>query len=527
MLKKITSTSNSTQVRKSRGYSKIFNTSWSMVLLLLTLAIGCKKDNFNALEGVCPVVITDPVDKAVDVVLSKVITATFNTPMDATTITKTSFTISKGGVLVPGKIAATADEAVYTFTPDSPLSPYTVYTGTITTAAADKFRTGLENDYIWTFTTIPEIITSSKPTIGGTTTGTGNFTQGSATSVTATPNIGFVFTNWTEGTTVVSTSSNYSFVVNGNRALLANFSVVVAGNFAVVLSSKPINGGITSGAGSYIAGSSATIKATANAGYIFSSWSGDAAGSTNPLTITVDGNKNIIANFTPGVAIGPGSVNLGLAGNYNILTKAGISTTGVTTIEGDLGVSPSAATALTGFGLIMDASGKFSHTPIVTGKVYAADYAAPTPSNLTTAINDMETAYTTANGLISPAPIVELYAGNISGRTLAPGLYKWGTGVLISGAGVTLSGGPNDTWVFQIAQGLTVENSAIITLTGGAQAKNIVWVVASGASLGSNVDFSGIILSKTLISVNANSKVKGRLLAQTAVTLIADTIVLP
>jgi len=218
---------------------------------------------------------------------------------------------------------------------------------------------------------------------------------------------------------------------------------------------------------------------------------------------------------------------LGAAANYSILTESGISTTGITSIEGNIGVSPISSTAITGFGLIMNTNGQSSHTPIVTGSVYAADYGAPTPANLTTAINDMQTAYTTENGLITPAPFVNLYAGDVSGKILPPGLYKWSTGLLISNAGVTLAGGPNDTWVFQISQDLTVNNGAIITLTGGAQAKNIVWVVAGQATLGSNVNFSGIILSKTLISLNTGTTVTGQLFAQSAVTLNASTIVTP
>jgi hypothetical protein len=175
----------------------------------------------------------------------------------------------------------------------------------------------------------------------------------------------------------------------------------------------------------------------------------------------------------------------------------------------------------------MDINGQSSHTPIVIGKVYASDYAPPTPSKMTTAVSDMETAYTTAMGLTTPAPIVEMGAGNISGLILPPGLYKWGTGVLISGAGVTLSGGPNDVWVFQISQNLTVNSSAIITLSGGAQAKNIFWVVAGQATLGTDVIFNGNILSKTLISLNTGASVTGRLLAQTAVTLNASTVIKP
>jgi hypothetical protein len=221
-------------------------------------------------------------------------------------------------------------------------------------------------------------------------------------------------------------------------------------------------------------------------------------------------------NFAP--------INLRTAGNFTILTKTGISTTGVTSILGDIGVSPIASTAITGFGLIMEASNQSSHTPIVTGKVYAANYTAPTPSKMTTAISDMQTAFTTANGIIFPAPIVNLYAGDVSGKTLLPGVYKWSTGVLISNVGVTLSGNSNDVWVFQIAQNLTVNNAAIITLKGGAQAKNVFWVVSGKATLGTTVNFSGNILSKTLISLNTGANVTGKLLAQTAVTLIANSV---
>jgi hypothetical protein len=225
-----------------------------------------------------------------------------------------------------------------------------------------------------------------------------------------------------------------------------------------------------------------------------------------------------------GLAISPAPINLRTAGNFTILTETGISTTGVTSIIGDIGVSPIASTAITGFGLIKDASNQFAHTPIVTGNVYAANYAVPTPSKMTTAVSDMKTAFTTANGIIFPAPKVQLYAGDISGRTLHPGLYKWSTGVLVTNVGVTLSGGPNDVWVFQIAQNLTVNNSAIITLAGGAQAKNVFWVVSGKATLGTTVDFKGTILSKTLISLNTGAKVTGKLLAQTAVTLIANSV---
>ncbi|MCZ7357609.1 MAG: ice-binding family protein [Candidatus Methanoperedens sp.] len=242
--------------------------------------------------------------------------------------------------------------------------------------------------------------------------------------------------------------------------------------------------------------------------------------------------KNIIAVLLIlGLAAGTASatqapVNLGTAGNFVILAKTGISTTGTTSIVGDIGVSPIASTAITGFGLIMDASNKFSTSSLVTGKVYAANYAPPTPSTMTTAVSDMQTAYTDASGRTSPDH-TELGAGNIGGMTLTPGLYKWGTGVTIPPGGVTLSGGANDVWIFQIAQDLTVANGAKVTLSGGAQASNIFWQVAGKTTIGTTSDFKGIILSKTLISLNTDATLDGRALAQTAVTLIANVITAP
>ncbi len=234
--------------------------------------------------------------------------------------------------------------------------------------------------------------------------------------------------------------------------------------------------------------------------------------------------SNMSSSFAASSATGLAPINLRTANDFTILTETGITTTGVTSILGDIGTSPIGSTALTGFGLIMANDNQSSHTPIVTGNVYGPDYAVPTPSKMTTAIGDMETAFTTANGITDPSPLVEMYAGDISGQTLAPGLYKWSTGVLVTNAGVTLRGGPNDIWVFQIAQDLVVNNSAIITLAGGAQAKNVFWIVSGQATLGTYTDFSGIVLSKTLVSLNTGAKVTGKLFAQTAVTMIANTV---
>ncbi|MDO8554794.1 MAG: ice-binding family protein [Candidatus Micrarchaeota archaeon] len=224
-------------------------------------------------------------------------------------------------------------------------------------------------------------------------------------------------------------------------------------------------------------------------------------------------------------AAGPAAVNLGTAGNFVILSKSGISTTGTTYVTGDMGVSPIDSTGITGFGLIADSSNTFSRSSLVTGKIHAPDYTPPTPTAMTTTIGDMEIAYTDAAGRTNPTA-TELGAGDISGMTIAPGLYKWGTGVIINN-GVTLSGSSNDVWIFQIAQDLDVGNGAIITLSGGAQAKNVFWQVAGQATLGTTSDFKGIILSQTAIVLNTGAKLNGRALAQTAVTLDANMVTAP
>ena len=218
-------------------------------------------------------------------------------------------------------------------------------------------------------------------------------------------------------------------------------------------------------------------------------------------------------------------VPLGTSANFAIVAKSGISTTGTTSIVGDIGVSPIAATAITGFGLIMDSSNQFSKSSLVNGKVYAANYAVPTPANMTVAVSDMQTAYTNAAGRTLPTA-TELGAGNIAGMTLAPGLYKWSTGLNIP-SNVTLSGGANDVWIFQIAGNLTLGNDAHVILSGGAKASNIFWQVAGQTTLGTTSVFNGTILCQTLIAMNTGATLNGRALAQTAVTLNAATITKP
>jgi hypothetical protein len=220
----------------------------------------------------------------------------------------------------------------------------------------------------------------------------------------------------------------------------------------------------------------------------------------------------------------PATVNLGTAGNFVILSKTGISTTGATKVVGDIGVSPVAASYITGFDLILPAASAFSTSALVTGKVYASDYAVPTPANISTAVSNMQTAYTDAMG--RAANVTELGAGNIGGLTLAPGVYKWGTSVTIP-TDVTLTGNANDIWIFQIAQNLDISSAKNIVLAGGAKASNIFWVVAGQTTIGTTAVFNGNILDQTAIVLYTGAVLNGRALAQTAVTLDSNAVTMP
>ena len=530
----------------------------TLALVAVVLIAGCKKDTFKETVGVCPLVVsTIPVNGATGVPLNQIITATFNENMNAATITPTSFTIetgAKGASLVAGTITYAGMTA--TFTPSSPLTASTTYTGTIKSTVKDLRGNSLQGDYIWTFSTgsIPIVILADPLDLA---TNVALNKVVSATFSEAMDPLTITSSTFTlkDGVTLLTGVVDYSGITatfTPGSALLAGktyTSTITAGaknvagtpmtndyvwNFTTPysLTVVAVNGEVVKFQDqlTYNSGEIVLLTALPDLGYDFDSWSGDASGIINPLNVIMDANKNITANFIlEPVSVCPTIVDLGTAGNYVVLAESGISTTGVTKVTGNMGINPSAATFITGFGLILPAGGTYSTSSLVVGKIYAPGYAPPTPANLVTATGDMHTAFTTANGLVVPAPTNEYMAGNLNGQTLSAGIYKWGTGVSITN-GIVLDGGGDDcaTFIFQIAQDLTVANGAIITLQNGAQAKNIFWVVAgSGAVLGTGVDFSGNILCKTLISLNTGAKVKGRLLAQTAVTLNAATVVKP
>jgi hypothetical protein len=222
------------------------------------------------------------------------------------------------------------------------------------------------------------------------------------------------------------------------------------------------------------------------------------------------------------------TTNLAAAGSYVLLAKTGITNvTGSSIVGGHVGISPAAATFITGFSLTADSTNVFSTSSSVVSpaRVFASTYASPTPSNLTAAVLGMQAAYSDAAGRTKP-DFLNLGSGNIGSKTLAPGLYKWGTGVTIPND-VTIAGGANDVWIFQISNDLDLSSAKSVTLSGGAQARNIFWQVAGAVTIHANAHFEGIILSQTGITLQTTASMHGRALAQSLVAIDNNAITAP
>ena len=221
-------------------------------------------------------------------------------------------------------------------------------------------------------------------------------------------------------------------------------------------------------------------------------------------------------------------VNLGTAANYAILTKTGTSTVPDSRIIGNIGVSPAAGTFMTGFSFTADASAEFSRSTQITGAAYAPTDYPPTPAKLTTAVSDMETAYTDARSRANTRGlnIGHDNSGNISGMLLTPGVYTFDKDINI-GSDITFNGNAEDVFILQTTNSVLQSASTSVILEGGAQAKNIFWQVAERVLVGTGSLMQGILLVKTDVVFETSSSLNGRVLAQTFCTLKMATITQP
>jgi methionine-rich copper-binding protein CopC len=474
---------------------KIYWISLIIVSLIAVLAVaGCDNTGVTAPTG-SKVISTSPANEAVDVAANADITATFSEAMENATIDADSFTLADGTAMVSGTISYDELTATASFTTAANLAGGTAYTATVTTAVTDVAGDALELDYVWTFTTAAA--------------GTSGTPDTSAPTVTS--------TIAADGATDVAINSN----ITATFSEAMDPATIAAANFTLADGVGPVSGTVLYDVGSKTAVLAPDANLDADTTYTatVTTAATDVAGNA------IEADK--VWTFTTASAgAGPAPVRLGTAGNFAVLSKAGISTVPASAITGNIGVSPAAETYLTGFSQTK-ATG-YSTSDQVTGFLYAADMTPPTPDNMTTAISDMELAYTDAADRTTPDETdFGDGAGEIGGETLAPGLYKWTTAVTIS-TDVTISGGnANDVWIFQIPDNLTVSNGVRVTLSGDAQARNIFWQVAGAVTVGTTAHVEGILLCSTAITFGTGASMNGRALAQTDVALDQTTIVEP
>src|SRR5450759_3386448 len=298
------------------------------------------------------VTLTDPANSAIGVIRNKLIVITFSEPMDQATINSLTYTLKQGSTSVPGAVTYSGTKA--TFTPASNLEYSKIYTGTITTGAKDLAGNALAGNNTFSFTTgdapdiIPPVVNSKDP-------------LSDATGVALNKVVALTFSEAMNTSTINGTTFTLMQGITAVPGAITN-----TGTTFKFTPTAPLTAGLPY---------TATLTTGAK----------DLAG--NALA------ANTVWSFTTATATSGGlGVNLKTAGDFVILAKTAVSTTGTTAITGDIGVSPAAASFITGFGLVMDGTNTFSTSVpsnLVTGKVYASDYTPVSPAKMTTAVSDM------------------------------------------------------------------------------------------------------------------------------------------
>jgi hypothetical protein len=457
-------------------------------LLLVTLLTGCGDDNIDSFNydsevKAKTIISTVPDNDAPSVAINSKIVTYFSESIDISEMKISNFTvIGENESPLTGTINVDNFSKSVSFKPISSFSSAKKYTATIKTETNDK---------VWSFTS-----SSQK-----------DETFPNLTSYPSAGEIGFPVNR--------SISANFDEPLDPSTVNSESLELKVGDEIVPGVVSYA-NNSISFQPSSHFM-ENTQYQATLNAGIT----------DLSDNAITFD----FVWTFTTGInlAKGPDPVNLRTAGDFVILTKTGISKTGSsdTLIKGDIGVSPAPRTYITGFSDALHANTTYATSIYVEGEIYSADMTPPTPAKMTAAISDMETAYTDAAGRKIP-DFTELHAGKIGGKTLSPGLYKWGTNVWID-SDVTLVGGKNDVWIFQVSGDVIQASATKVILTGGALVKNVFWQIAGGMglSLGTTAHFEGVVLAHKAIIVKTGATVNGRLLGQTASTLDANKITEP
>lgn len=465
---------------------------WLMALLFVAVAAGCNNGGGSTGDTTAPTVsVTVPVSAATDIATNANITATFNEAMTAASITNTTFSLKQGTTDIPGAVTFVGKTA--TFNPTANLVVSTIYTATVSTGVKDAAGNAMAANKTWSFTTgtatdtTPPVVNATVPV-------------GAAIDIALNANISATFSENMDASTITATTYT-----------LKQGTTVIAGDVSYVGTTATFNPGSDLAA-------STVYTATISTGVM------DLAGNTMAVAK--------VWTFTTGTSAvaGVAPVLLGAAGNYAILAKTGVSTIPTSAVTGNVGVSPVARTYLTGWSETYDVTDTYATSVQVAApfKLYAADQVGgTTAADLGTAVLDMGTAYTDAAGrTATSAATTDVGAGTLTSLTLTPGVYEWGSAVTIP-TDLTLTGTATDVWIFKVAGTLDMAAAKSVILSGGALSQNVFWQVSGTVTIGANTHFEGIVLGQTAIIFRNLSSVTGRLLAQTAVTLEATTVIQP
>lgn len=450
---------------------------FSIVALFLVGFIGGCVDENVEIVGVCPVVeSTNPINAAISVPLDRTVTVTFNEAMNPATITPDVFTlVNPNGGKISGALTYNAANNTMSFDPTSKLEPNTTYTGTVASSVKDLMGNILQTPYIWSFKTSvsPSVILTDPLNL--------------ATGVGPKKVISATFSEAMDPSTI--TTSSYTLMI-GNTLIsgVVNYSGTTA---------------TFTPASDLLSGTMYTATITTEAK--------NAAGI--PLATTH------VWSFNTTASLGPMTVNLKSVARFGIFAGVGVSNNaGFSEIRNlDVGITPGVRTSVTGFPPAI----------VVNGSIYASDDIAPpgVPAMLTQAKQDLTDAYLFAEGATSPAPAT--VAGDLGGTTLAPGIYKTTSTLLIQSGNLTLDaqGDVNAVWIFQIASDFTTVGGAggNVILSGGAQAKNVYWQTGSSATIGDGTSFKGNILALTSITMNSGATAVGRMLARNGAVVLTNT----
>lgn len=436
-----------------------------------------------------PVVIsTDPANNETGVVLNKIVTATFNIPMDPTTINGTTFTLKQGATSIAGLVTYSGNTA--SFAPTLPLTANTVYTGTITTGAKNLDGIALVSNYVWNFTT----------------------------GVISAPIV------------IATDPLNNEIGVPLNKIITATFNMpmdpltITATTFTVKIGATSVLGSVS------YAGSTATFSPSSNLLNNTTYTATITTGAKNVAGVSLA--NNYVWNFSTVVV-----PNLGSASQFGAFGgNAGITNQGLNTVINNGSIATTAAsTLITGF---HDSNAIYTETPLnvgnVTGSIFTAPPAPGTAASFAIAsqgLLDANAAYLS----ISPASMpggIDPGAGELGGLTLAPGIYKSASGTFnITNGNLTLDaqGNPNAVWIFQTAAGLTVGTAgptgakSVIMINGGL-AKNVFWYVGSAATIngaGGGV-MTGTIIANSGVTLSTAGNATQTVLNGRAISLVAS-----